>query len=474
MANQYTKTVTIFKRVVLGMVCGSLVCSAATSPRKSSWIKRLEKDLMADTVYIGTVAALATTSAVFWHYSGQIKATLLPQNDDTTGKSQPTSKPAVDSTPKDRGFPVSDHFLAVAATVGVTTLFADMARGVMSRIVKRIFLRFVPGLVVDESSRKVLAYHQKLEQIQNRLNDEQFTAIDRMIDQYGFIVETNKMSNNLVNLERRIEDFLSLPVEKKKVTTADMQQFMQLAAKYPAAVKQALSTFGGEILLKSQDRIAHRVTPLLLVGDSGTGKTHLAQEIARSLGLPLFSLSLVDYSRSEAIDGFSDYFGSHYHRGIITDALIHGKGYQNVVVFIDEADRALTNVSRKLNEEKKITSWFAKVTDLDTTSVYSPVMDIFQPIDDLILIVATQSSPQDPSLLKRMHPVQMPAMSDQQKLEIATEKLLKNGIQLSPQVVADLEQLVQADQGHTGFRELQIQLNYYMARIMAQAAIAPE
>lgn len=81
-----------------------------------------------------------------------------------------------------------------------------------------------------------------------------------------------------------------------------------------------------------------RLTPILLLGDAGLGKTLFASEVAKLLKLPYFELSLATVTANFALSGTSLQWGEG-SPGFIIKSLSESKT-ANPIILIDEIDKA--------------------------------------------------------------------------------------------------------------------------------------
>jgi ATP-dependent Lon protease len=92
-----------------------------------------------------------------------------------------------------------------------------------------------------------------------------------------------------------------------------------------------------QIALGRRAREAQRLTPILLVGEPGIGKTHFAQGLAQALGAPL-SIQRLDSDLTGSLWLGSDKKWSNSQHGLLFELLALGEA-ANPVIVLDEIDK---------------------------------------------------------------------------------------------------------------------------------------
>ncbi len=93
-----------------------------------------------------------------------------------------------------------------------------------------------------------------------------------------------------------------------------------------------------QLALASGSRDAMEITPMLLLGPPGVGKTHFAREIARLLGTGMNFVSMSSLTAGWILSGASSQWKGA-RPGKVFEALVDG-AYANPVVVVDEIDKA--------------------------------------------------------------------------------------------------------------------------------------
>ncbi len=93
-----------------------------------------------------------------------------------------------------------------------------------------------------------------------------------------------------------------------------------------------------QLALCENSRDALEITPLLLLGAPGVGKTHFARELARLLGTGMGFLSMASLTAGWVLSGASSQWKGA-RPGKVFETLVDGQ-YANPVIVVDEIDKA--------------------------------------------------------------------------------------------------------------------------------------
>ena len=130
---------------------------------------------------------------------------------------------------------------------------------------------------------------------------------------------------------------LRFPVAQWRQRLAQLEQdFPNFSAVIRTIVRPHLSLLSRHV--------AHRMTPILLVGSPGIGKTQFARELESILAVPALFISMCDESNNSALAGSST-FWSNSSPGKLFEQLawgsteFEGGGTANALVIVDEVDK---------------------------------------------------------------------------------------------------------------------------------------
>ncbi len=293
-------------------------------------------------------------------------------------------------------------------------------------------LLFMPK-IAKASLQKVVKlqsiYQKKARYLSDSMNDFMQMTLNRymfLIDKFSYI---DHMS------ERAIEEILSLPIFPKKLDLTAIPSVNAFLMNYPEQVRVAVANFVVQLLQDSHKmRLSRKAEPLMIVGPPGTGKTYLAKQLGKLLGVPTHVIDLSKYSNLA---------GSHFSqgsvdKGVVLDILLDNQDMQhnctNKIIIIDEVDKffekdgtgAFTNANMG-----QIMAYLLFLLESQATAVNLPRYegashDISQ-LKFILLGNHTLSEmlgeEQAQPLESRMHVVTLDHLTQEQKLNIAKEHI---------------------------------------------------
>ena len=101
---------------------------------------------------------------------------------------------------------------------------------------------------------------------------------------------------------------------------------------------EVLDDLRRQLALCSDSRDALEITPMLLLGPPGVGKTHFAREVAHLLGTGMGFMSMSSLTAGWVLSGASSQWKGA-KPGKVFEALVEGE-YANPVIVVDEIDKA--------------------------------------------------------------------------------------------------------------------------------------
>lgn len=403
---------------------------------------RINQEIISDLAFISSVS-FVTLGAIYAHHY------FLESQDD---KDKPL-------TPK------------LAAALGLSTVISGILQKPTKRLFNRLSLKLFPSFALDEKMRKLAYYQFEFSKKSTKLSKDLQNAGRKLIDRYAGFIESELDFIGLHSCEQALDDLLALPTEIKKIESSALAQIRELLSPYNSQTRSTIKNFIQQIYLASNRELTStstRITPVLLVGPPGTGKTFLARNIAKTLDLPMLEINLSNYAeKSERLYGFHNLWGNEYHRGVILETLMHGKGHKNVILFIDEIDKLFNGNSNNSDKENMLKSWLLNILEPSLLTSYSPIFDINLPIDNIIIILAANKDFSEEALRQRINRIYFEGFSRDNKEKIALQQLNSENIEINESVRRNLDRLLDIDQ-LAGVRVLKQVVNKYIVHLKSQ------
>ena len=221
----------------------------------------------------------------------------------------------------------------------MSSLLGDLLTQPIRNISSRLCILFVPALVKPSLQKAINLRKQFLRRRAGFTTSMQI-FLDACIEQYMYRIQNFDYVDKYT--ERAIEEILQFPTEPKKIEP-DIARITNFLKSYPTTVRTAMGDFVVNTIVDSKlKQLAKKSTPIMFVGPPGTGKTYLAKEIGKRLGLPTH---IVDLSRYKNVNG-SSYWYDDPDKGILVDILLgernKGTNFSNKIVILDEVDKVLS------------------------------------------------------------------------------------------------------------------------------------
>ncbi len=139
------------------------------------------------------------------------------------------------------------------------------------------------------------------------------------------------------NLRSTYERMLELGSDRFQVKPSGLPAMAHLYEELPN-FHEALDDIRRQLALCQDSRDALEITPMLLLGPPGVGKTHFAREVAQLLGTGMGFVSMGSLTAGWVLSGASSQWKGA-RPGKVFETLVDGQ-YANPVMVVDEIDKA--------------------------------------------------------------------------------------------------------------------------------------
>ena len=125
--------------------------------------------------------------------------------------------------------------------------------------------------------------------------------------------------------------------ERELHTVSTNIDFKSLVTNFPH-FKEVIEYYENVVFINSKLKLPFEITPILLVGDPGLGKTYFANELAKALGLAFYEISLATTTSAFVLSG-GDIQWAEGSPGFISETLAKSL-IANPMILIDELDKS--------------------------------------------------------------------------------------------------------------------------------------
>lgn len=352
----------------------------------------------------------------------------------------------------------------LGAFIGLGSLFKEISDKPSRRLVRFLTAKFYPKSIQPAEVRENTEFTEQLKSLEKLRKDPSksvqfwdsklFDSVTNMIQDHKLF--THNDTNILIyekiakNLARKLDDVFTIPYSSKEISPQQQEKVEDVIANYPEETKESIRGWVDEITLASQNNNIKeiRVTPVLFVGEPGTGKTYLMERIAKALELPFFAPDLSKYTDMTTLFG-SHSWSDHYKPGLALETLKKGQGTQNVVLFLDEIDKIVNdskgNQTNYSSNTGALKSYLLKFLEPGTTSIESDALDAPLDIRNIIIVMSSNADFSEEALNQRVNRIQMTGFDLDKREKIALAQLKKMGVEMTHLIREKVKDLCQHD-----------------------------
>ncbi|MDP3532770.1 MAG: ATP-binding protein [Alphaproteobacteria bacterium] len=291
---------------------------------------------------------------------------------------------------------VSTGFQGLGGSFLAANLFSTQIQTGLSTLRQK----FLPISWQSGDFAKILKYKKRIDerftnnQITENTKSKFYTAFNQYTYLAKFGAETIQQGEEHVKTMKLIS---KLPVVVKMLDYNNIKPKLDaLLETYREDTKDSIKKVIKEIVLASNSRKPKK-TIICFYGPSGTGKTHLAQEIAKLLEL---SMTHFKPSSSKAKDMIAQYIGPDGQE-LMLNLFTHKKNnYKNNILFIDEFDCCL---KESYKHKDAFRDFFVSVCEKEQEFYESgKIQGLDIDMSSTIIIMAGNKIPEDKAILDRI------------------------------------------------------------------------
>lgn len=228
-----------------------------------------------------------------------------------------------------------------AVAILLSTLIGGVFNVEIKEIRTKLMMLVCPKLVSPALS-KCVNYTKSVQNKKQYITKSLVYFAEKSLDEYMYYAERRGI--DVREIADVIDEIIHLPTQPKQLDMYN-PQLADLIDTYPTRASEKFIRFSIAVTSRSQILTPKKkITPLMLIGPPGTGKTYFIEEFAKVQSLPLITINLADKRTSLHGNGI---WSSKPSKGIILEALLMGKTHSNVILFFDEVDKAIMDKSRK-------------------------------------------------------------------------------------------------------------------------------
>lgn len=297
--------------------------------------------------------------------------------------------------------------------MGGSYLMANVCSSKVQAIIASIETN-LPSFFQSDEGKQASIYMQKINKLygQKLISDNNKKIATELYEKYLLHYKKNdkKSADYFFNCLKKLS---SLPSETKKIEYAKIENSLDLLLEtYSPSIQEKIRDLVQAIVTTSHSRSSKK-TVICFVGEAGTGKTHLAQQLCKILGLSMTEFKTSGYKAVKNISQYISEADNELMLDLFTSEL---NNYKNNVLFLDEFDLCLDGENKNI-----FRNFFTQILETGQSIYFSgKIRNLHIDMSSMIVILACNKLPTDNAILSRINTcIMFSSISREDQMKIA-------------------------------------------------------